>query len=105
MVTVFPLLFYLEDQIVDSVQDVRKQIDDIWLTIQDYRVNFLIFFMFIVGSTPNAGSAFTNFLLGPLKFTDEQYMYIDQLVHEQYVPILDTYGSVAMNQNLDVVPL
>ena len=41
MVTVFPLLFYLEDQIVDSVQDVRKQIDDIWLTIQDYRVNFL----------------------------------------------------------------
>lgn len=76
VVTVFPLLFYLEDQIVDSVQDVRKQIDDIWLTIQDYRVNFLIFFMFIVGSTPNAGSAFTNFLLGPLKFTDEQYMYI-----------------------------
>ena len=65
VVTVFPLLFYLEDQIVDSVQDVRKQIDDIWLTIQDYRVNFLIFFMFIVGSTPNAGSAFTNFLLGP----------------------------------------
>ena len=62
VVTVFPLLFYLEDQIVDSVQDVRKQIDDIWLTIQDYRVN-LIFFMFIVGSTPNAGGAFTNFFL------------------------------------------
>ena len=74
--TVFPLLILLEDQIVDNVQDVKKQLEDIWKTIQDYRVNFLIFFMFIVGSMPNAGSAFTNFLLGPLKFTDEQYMYI-----------------------------
>ena len=74
--TVFPLLILLEDQIIDNVQDVKKQLEDIWITIQDYRVNFLIFFMFIVGSMPNAGSAFTNFLLGPLKFTDEQYMYI-----------------------------
>ena len=76
IVTVFPLLIMLEDQIVENVQDVKKQLEDIWITIQDYRVNFLIFFMFIVGSMPNAGSAFTNFLLGPLKFTDEQYMYI-----------------------------
>ena len=56
------------------MQDV-KQLEDIWITIQDYRVNFLIFFMFIVESMPNAGSAFTNFFLGPLKFTDEQYVY------------------------------
>ena len=25
---------------------------------------------------PNAGSSFTNFLLGPLKFTDMQYMVV-----------------------------
>ena len=32
--------------------------------------------MFVVGSMPNAGSSFTNYLLGPLKFTDLEYMVV-----------------------------
>ena len=55
---------------------VSQQISSIWITIQDERVYSLVYFLFVVGSMPNAGSSFTNFLLGPLKFTDMEYMIV-----------------------------
>jgi hypothetical protein len=73
---VLPLVLMLEDPPV-QVQSVAKQLSDIWVTIKDRRVSYLIFFMFVVGCTPNAGSAFTNFILGPLKFSDFSYMVLN----------------------------
>ena len=77
IIMVMPFLVRLEDQMVTVQQSVAKQLSDIWVTITDKRVSWLIYFMFIFGCTPNAGSAFTNYLLGPLKFTDAQYMYLN----------------------------
>ena len=99
-VVLLPPLYYLRDDRVDrEVQNdddliiaqkikydpknknmknisVTKQIFSIWETIQDGRVYSLVYFLFVVGSMPNAGSSFTNFLLGPLKFSDMMYMTV-----------------------------
>ena len=99
-VVLLPPLYYLRDDRVDrEVQNdndliiaqkikydpknknmknisVTKQFFSIWETIQDGRVYSLVYFLFVVGSMPNAGSSFTNFLLGPLKFSDMMYMTV-----------------------------
>ena len=71
-----PLVYLRDDDVRGEVYPVPVQLRAIWHTLQDRRVFTLVYFLFVVGAMPNASSAFTNFILGPLKFSDMMYMVL-----------------------------
>ena len=80
LVTLLPSVYFLEDQRV-LVKGTQKEesLEKLWIlwdTLQSPYIWKPMVFIYIFASGPNAGDAFSNFLLGPLGFTESTYSYL-----------------------------
>ena len=80
LITLLPSVYFLEDQRVLVKGSQREEsLEKLWIlwdTLQSPYIWKPMVFIYIFASGPNAGDAFSNFLLGPLKFTESTYSYL-----------------------------
>jgi len=76
--TIIPTLYFFKDEIVQrkNIIKLSDQLSLFWNTVQDERLYKCVYFIMFLGAMPNSTSAFTNYMLGPLKFNDVMYMCV-----------------------------
>ena len=80
LLTLLPSVYLLHDERIVVRGTQKEQMTEkmyiLWDTLQTKNIWMPMLFLYSFASTPNAGDAFSNFLLGPLGFTESEYSYL-----------------------------
>lgn len=77
-IVVLPFLIVLHDEDVSAIKrpNCKQNLQLIWEAIKQNSIWMPMIFVYSWNLMPNDGDAWVNFLLGPLKFTDDIYSYL-----------------------------